>query len=286
MVYVNRPARHFLPVLLTGTLLWSGCAEPTLEVEPGAADFSAAKGKIWTVKVSTAYNLPSESIFWFKDHFIAFFESTFAWRAGHFYIHKPIQMTTMGVDFDLGDYDWPQPGFAVPISSVHLTGPFFYRFDGSYLILSPRESGRRRYSYREIYLVNEYRDSLDSSVYYDHTWRLASVSDNQVSNAMSMFAYELAFMPDNQVQLETIYLDTSGTSRVEKGIYGMMGNDKICLLPQEQLQEADDVINYSSISADLRLRYIIFQSREISLEGDSLLNLSSIYGQTTFRAMN
>ncbi|MCF7903359.1 MAG: hypothetical protein K9M19_08030 [Candidatus Marinimicrobia bacterium] len=131
--------------------------------------------------------------------------------------------------------------------------------------------------------VNEYRDTLSSATYYAPIWQLDSVSDDDAALAMDNCRYELSFESNHGIQLEIISGSTSDSVRVDQGIYGMMNANQICLIPRDKLDYAGDVIPFTSLLDDLRLRYIIFQSREISLEGDSLLHLSSVYGETTFR---
>lgn len=284
MVSVKSHPKILLWILiLAGSSLWWNCGEPEMTYEPAIEDFSQAQNKIWTLKLRERRYTNSSSYQWFSNDFLVFNDSTFTWQNGHLYSHRSYNLYPPILELNNGSWDYPFPQFDEPNFTHTFYGLFTYHFEENGMILSYLANATLTRLNLDYTFVNEYRDTLSSAAYYSSVWQLTTVSDSTSDLAMDASEYELTFARNQDVELKIISGNTPDSMSVDEGIYGIMNTSQICLIPREKFEYLDHSLPYSLRSSDLRLRYIIFQSREISLEGDSLLHLSSIYGETTFR---
>ncbi|MCF7797336.1 MAG: hypothetical protein K9N11_03490 [Lentisphaeria bacterium] len=279
----SHPKKLLWLLILAGSSLWWNCSEPEMTFEPAMEDFSQAWNKIWTLKLRERQYTNSSSYHWFSNNFLAIFDSTLVWRSSYLYSHRSYNLYPPILELKNGIWEYSFPQFNEPIYTHALYGLFTYHFEGNGMMLSLLDNGNLSRKDLDYTFVNEYRDTLSSAAYYSPIWQLVTVSDDDAALAMDNYRYELSFTSNHSIQLQVIWRNTPGSERTDPGIYGIMNTNQICLLPRNELSYTDDYIPGASKQNDLRLRYIIFQSREISLEGDSLLHLSSIYGETTFR---
>lgn len=283
MVSVKSHPKILLWILiLAGSSLWWSCSEPDLTFEPDIQDFSQATNKIWTLKLVVRHYTNNSSIQWFSNDFLGIFDSTLIWRSGHRYSYRSYELLPPILELNNGVWDYNYPQFDEPISTHALYGPYTYHLEKNGMKLSYldfRTLNSRTFDYT---FVNEYRDTLSRAEYYASSWQLETVSDSAAAQAMETYGYEMTFTPNHGLHLEMNSGNTPDSIRVDTGFYGVMNANQICLIPRAKLAYSNS--STSSVQKnDLRLRYIIFQSREISLEGDSLLHLSSVYGETTLR---